>query len=259
MTHSALGRVIFLVLILNFSTIITFTPENRAEALIDIFKPADVHVSATDGNVVKCEIQLPPFCTGTNEDDIIIGAFLSETILGLDGNDNIQGNDGNDTVLGGKGNDIISGGTGFDRLFGEDGNDVIIGDSTLSLAPLLVGNDLAAMNRFNELLLGVNSSAPPVFTASSISVLTTGMELTNDTNKRIDIFASQINSTDIPLTNIQLLDGGKGDDYLLGSSSNDLFIGGPGHDYFDCNEGIDRILDFNPKEDTVNNNCEIIE
>jgi Ca2+-binding RTX toxin-like protein len=85
------------------------------------------------------------------------------------------------------------------------------------------------------------------------------MELTNDTKEPTDIFTSQINSTDIPLTNVQLLDGGKGNDYLLGSSSNDLFIGGPGHDYFDCNEGIDRILDFNPKEDTVNNNCEIIE
>ena len=259
MTHSSLGRVIFLVLILNLSTIITFTPENRAEALIDIFKPPNVHVSATDGNVVKCEIQLPPLCTGTNEDDIIIGASLPETILGLDGNDNIQGNEGNDTVFGGKGNDIISGGTGFDRLFGEDGNDVIIGDSTLSLTSSLVGNELAAINRFNELLLGVNSSAPPVFTTSSISVLTTGMELTNDTKEPADIFASQINSTDIPLTNVQLLDGGKGDDYLLGASGNDLFIGGPGHDYFDCNEGSDRILDFNPKEDTANNNCDVIE
>jgi Ca2+-binding RTX toxin-like protein len=258
-THLATGRAIILVLILNFSMIISFTPENRADALVDIFKPTNVHVSATDGNVVKCEIQLPPLCRGTNEDDIIIGASLPETILGLDGNDNIQGNEGNDTVLGGKGNDIISGGSGFDRLFGEDGNDVITGDATLSLLSALVGNELAATNRFNELLLGVNSSAPPAFFASSISVLTTGMAFANGTKEPADIFASQINSTDIPLTNIQLFDGGKGDDYLIGSSANDLFIGGPGHDYFDCNEGLDRILDFNPKEDTANNNCEILE
>lgn len=62
--------------------------------------------------------------------------------------------------------------------------------------------------------------------------------------------------TGLPLTNVQLLDGGKGDDFLLGSTSNDFFIGGPGHDYFDCNEGIDTILDFNVNEDTANNNCE---
>ena len=259
MTHSAIARAIIIVLILNFSTIITFTPENKTEALIDIFRPASVQVSATDGNVIKCEIQLPPLCTGTNEDDIIIGATLPETILGLDGNDNIQGNEGNDTVLGGEGNDIISGGSGFDRLFGEDGNDVITGDSTLSLLSALIGNELAATNRFNELLLGVNSSAPPAFFASSISVLTTAMEFENSTKEPADIFASQIDSTDIPLTNIQLFDGGKGDDHLIGSSANDLFIGGPGHDYFDCNEGLDKILDFNPKEDTVNNNCEILE
>lgn len=256
--YSGTSRTIISVLILNFSTIITFTPENRAEALVDIFKPTNIHVSATDGNVVKCEIQLPPLCTGTNENDIIIGASLPETILGLDGNDNIQGNEGNDTILGGKGNDIISGGSGFDRLYGEDGNDVITGDSTLSLLSVFVGNELAATNRFNDLLLGVNSSAPPAFFAISISVLTTGVEFANSTKQPTDIFASQINSINIPSTNLQLYDGGKGDDFLIGSSANELFIGGPGHDYFDCNEGVDKILDFNPKEDTANNNCDIL-
>jgi hypothetical protein len=52
--------------------------------------------------------------------------------------------------------------------------------------------------------------------------------------------------------------GGKGDDHLYGSSDSDVLDGGPGHDVFDCGEGVDRIVDFNPKEDTASTNCELL-
>ena len=42
------------------------------------------------------------------------------------------------------------------------------------------------------------------------------------------------------------------------ASGNDVLVGGPGHDVFDCGEGIDQVLDFNLKEDTSSTNCEII-
>jgi Ca2+-binding RTX toxin-like protein len=72
-----------------------------------------------------------------------------------------------------------------------------------------------------------------------------------------DIFAS-LGPNDILNIPVSLLDGGKGDDTLIGTSGNEFYIGGPGHDYFDCNEGIDTVLDFNAKEDTANVNCEIL-
>ena len=53
--------------------------------------------------------------------------------------------------------------------------------------------------------------------------------------------------------------GGKGDDHLYGGSDNDVLIGGPGHDYFDCNEGADTVVDYDPSEDTVNTNCEVLQ
>jgi Ca2+-binding RTX toxin-like protein len=53
--------------------------------------------------------------------------------------------------------------------------------------------------------------------------------------------------------------GGNGNDFLLGQNGNEFFIGGAGRDYFDCNEGIDTVLDYNPREDTVNVNCENLE
>ena len=52
--------------------------------------------------------------------------------------------------------------------------------------------------------------------------------------------------------------GGKGDDHLYGGSDSDVLVGGPGHDVFDCGEGVDRIVDFDPKEDTASTNCEIL-
>jgi hypothetical protein len=39
----------------------------------------------------------------------------------------------------------------------------------------------------------------------------------------------------------------------------DVLTGGPGKDYFDCNEDIDRILEFDPDEDTANVNCEMLD
>ena len=52
--------------------------------------------------------------------------------------------------------------------------------------------------------------------------------------------------------------GGKGDDHLYGGPDSDVLDGGPGHDVFDCGEGVDRIVNFDPKEDTASTNCEIL-
>ena len=52
--------------------------------------------------------------------------------------------------------------------------------------------------------------------------------------------------------------GGSGDDHIFGGSGDDILNGGSGKDFFDCNEGIDTVLDFNSKEDTINTNCENI-
>jgi RTX calcium-binding nonapeptide repeat (4 copies) len=149
-------------------------------------------------NLITCSPPIPPntgTCNGTNQNDVILGSILQDTINGLDGNDRIQGNNLPDVIFGGDGDDIISGGEGTDTLFGEDGNDVLIGDS------------------------GTNV-----------------------------VFGGGGN----------FLYGGEGDDRLLGGSDNDVLTGGPGKDFFDCNEGSDTVADFNPNEDTANNNCEIL-
>ena len=52
------------------------------------------------------------------------------------------------------------------------------------------------------------------------------------------------------------LDGGNGDDVIVRGADSDVMVGGPGKEYFDCNEGSDRILDFDPTIETKSQACE---
>lgn len=56
-----------------------------------------------------------------------------------------------------------------------------------------------------------------------------------------------------------LLVGGDGDDELYGGEGDDVLIGGKGINFFDCGDGNDIIVDFDPdKGDTQIGNCEVI-
>ena len=212
-------------------------------ALLDVF---NTNSNPQENDIIQCIISN---CLGTNKSDIIIGSFLTQTIDGLEGNDHIQGNDGNDTIHGGDGSDILQGGSGFDKIFGQNGDDFLFTDATTSLLSTTVDDELSAINRFNEMLLGIDDP-------HSLIIINKLLNHSVSNNDIIaDIFAlDDIN--DILTMDISLLDGGQGNDNLYGQSGNEVFIGGSNKDYFDCNEGIDIVLDFNQKEDTANVNCE---
>src|SRR5215203_1923121 len=56
-----------------------------------------------------------------------------------------------------------------------------------------------------------------------------------------------------------LLVGGNGDDELYGGAGDDVSIGGKGANYFDCGDGNDVIIDFDPdKGDAQSGNCEVV-
>ena len=239
--HRIFSRLFSILIILILALTLNAKQIQIATATVDIFGSQSLEPDSIESQVIRCII---PLCTGTNKDDIIIGSFLNETIFGLKGDDNIQGNDGDDIIYGGDGNDVIQGGGGFDKLFGGNGNDVIIGDAEINLVGPQIFDEILINNRTNELLLGNNATV-----SDSIG------QLQNKNINGTDVFASQA-ADDLLNRPISLLDGGKGDDTLIGTSGNEFYIGGPGHDYFDCNEGIDTVLDFNPNEDTANVNCE---
>ena len=244
MTKFSFTRVFSILILLLLIAPVNLRQVQTASAIVDIFAAQNFHSSSVEDDIIQCVI---PLCTGTDENDIIIGSFLNETIFGLKGDDKIQSNDGDDIVLGGDGNDVIEGGDSFDKLFGNDGDDVIISDAELSLIGPQIFDEVIINDRFNDLLLGIGASSP----------VNSGQLSSNVTNQS-DVFASEI-PDDILSMRISLLDGGKGDDNLIGASGNEFFVGGPGHDYFNCNEGFDTVLDFNPKEDTADANCDVLE
>ena len=46
---------------------------------------------------------------------------------------------------------------------------------------------------------------------------------------------------------------------MYGADNHDVLIGGPGADYFDCGNGADAVLCFNPRQvDTHADNCEVM-
>ncbi|MGQ0567110.1 MAG: calcium-binding protein [Gemmobacter sp.] len=69
----------------------------------------------------------PPQLQGTNDNDVLTGNGVANTMNGLNGNDEIRSLGGNDTVNGGEGDDIIDGGAGGDSLVGGQGNDLLWG------------------------------------------------------------------------------------------------------------------------------------
>ena len=56
-----------------------------------------------------------------------------------------------------------------------------------------------------------------------------------------------------------LIIGANGDDELYGGPGEDVSIGGKGANYFDCGDGNDVIVDFDPdKGDAQSGNCEVV-
>jgi len=209
---------------------------------VNIFEPEDIRSAFVEDNVITC---ITTTCNGNNKDDIIIGSSLSETIYGLKGNDNIQGNGGDDVIYGGDGGDNIQGGSKVDKIFGQDGNDYLFADSSTSLLGSLGQSNVDVASRSNDSIVTLETA-----NISKEEVVPHNIE------DHVDLFA-QLN-VDILALEESFVDGGKGDDHLYGGSGNDVLVGGPGHDVFDCGEGIDQVLDFNPNEDTLSTNCELI-
>ncbi|WP_298625103.1 DUF5801 repeats-in-toxin domain-containing protein [uncultured Legionella sp.] len=82
---------------------------------------------------------------GSDLNDVLVGLFGDDDMLGYGGDDTLIGGDGNDLLVGDAGNDTLIGGNGSDNLRGGDGNDLLRGDA---------GNDLLVGNGGDDVLEG---------------------------------------------------------------------------------------------------------
>ncbi|HJZ93543.1 MAG TPA: hypothetical protein VKE40_21885, partial [Gemmataceae bacterium] len=186
----------------------------------------------------------------------IFGGFGNDTIIGGSGGDRLFGQNGNDIVLGkggfdflfgGFGNDVLIGGRGDDQVFGQAGNDRMIwnpGDDT-DLNEGGAGTDTVEVN-------GGNGSETFTVTANGTRVrfdrlnpapfsidIGTSETLALNANGGDDSFSATGNLA--ALIKLQV-DGGTGNDTLLGSNGNDALFGGDGNDIVDGNQGDDNAI-----------------
>jgi Ca2+-binding RTX toxin-like protein len=177
-------------------------------------------------------------------DDYLYGLAGDDTIYGRRGNDTIDGGANNDKLYGGYGNDTIDGGSGNDFLFGDDGNDKLYGG---------YGIDFLDGGNGNDTLDGGYGNDTYSFLAYDTGVKTIdefydGYDNKYDLSDRLDFSSfEQSVSVNLGMTTIQTvanglqfiisdkngienINGGAGDDYLVGNNVDNQLIGGFGND-----------------------------
>jgi Ca2+-binding RTX toxin-like protein len=176
--------------------------------------------------------------------DVLTGGSGNDLLFGQGGNDTLLGKGGADLLFGGAEHDTLTGGDADDMIFGEAGNDRMIwnpGDDT-DLNEGGAGSDTVEVN-------GGNGTEVFTVTANGTRVrfdrldpapfsidIGTSENLVLNANGGDDSFSATGNlAALIKLT----VDGGTGNDTLLGSNGNDLLTGGDGNDFIDGQQGND--------------------
>ncbi|MCK6546872.1 hypothetical protein L6R52_13570 [Myxococcota bacterium] len=187
----------------------------------------DDTLSAAGGSGAGEPMTIAVTLSGLAGFDTLVGGSGGDTIDGGDDDDTMYGNNGNDAMLGNAGDDSMDGGAGNDS-FNEgriiSGNDVIIGGT---------GRDL------------LNYS----YRANDVSVILDGSCYSGDVFGEMDCVG----------TDVELVYGGAGSDYLVGNAlanelygyggmdwieglgGNDIIYGGDSDDIISGGEGNDTI------------------
>jgi Ca2+-binding RTX toxin-like protein len=176
--------------------------------------------------------------------DTLTGGSGGDQLFGQTGNDTLFGKGGNDFLFGGSENDVLTGGDADDQVFGESGNDRFVwnpGDDT-DLNEGGAGIDTVEVNggngdeQFTVTANGTRVRFDRVNPAPFSLDVGTAELLVVNANGGNDAFSATGNlAALITLT----VDGGAGNDTLLGSNGTDLLLGGDGDDFVDGQQGND--------------------
>jgi Ca2+-binding RTX toxin-like protein len=190
--------------------------------------------------------------------DRLLGGAGSDTLQGGDGNDTLSGDDGNDLLSGGAGADTMDGGSGNNELYGGDGNDILragdvgdriygdAGDDTITGGAGFdqlyggSGNDTINGGAGTDLLFGgagddiLNGGEGFDYVRYSYSYQNLTVDLrikaAQDTGEGFD-----------KLISIEGIQGGSGDDMLIGDDSRNEINGGWGNDKLYGYDGYDAL------------------
>ncbi len=203
--------------------------QNADEILVDITGQQQEAFDATQVNAITIDAL-------AGDDTITVDVNRPSTILGGQGADNITGSDGGaDSVIGQQGSDtaqlrggddifVWNPGDGSDLVDGQDGSDTLIfngsnGDEVFEISPL--PNDRVRFFRnLGNINMDMGTTEHFVVNALGGNDLLTGSE---GLAQLIDL----------------VVNGGDGNDELLGTDGNDTFFGGASEDRIDGNRGSD--------------------
>jgi Ca2+-binding RTX toxin-like protein len=181
---------------------------------------------------------------GGSDDDTLTGGSGADQLFGQAGNDTLLGKGGTDLLFGGTESDVLAGGDADDQAFGQGGDDRMIwnpGDDT-DLNEGGDGVDTVEVNggngaeQFSATANGTRVRFDRVTPAPFAIDIGTSENLVVNANGGDDTFAATGNlAALIKLT----VDGGAGNDRLLGGNGNDFLLGGDGNDFVDGNQGND--------------------
>ena len=167
---------------------------------------------------------------GGNDNDRLYGQNGSDRLFGDNGHDTLDGGFGNDWLYGGALADNLEGGEGDDYLFGDDGADVLHGGNGTDYLEGGSGADVINGGSFPTDVASYVTSDSAVavnLTAGTAS----GGHATGDTLISIEALqGSDHNDTLIGEGSANILDGGLGDDSLVGYGGNDRLFGQGGSD-----------------------------
>jgi Ca2+-binding RTX toxin-like protein len=217
------------------------TPTVANTSLIRVFGQAGndtITINESNGALPRANL------FGGAGSDIMTGGSGADMLFGQTDNDTLLGKGGADFLFGGAGNDVLTGGDGDDQVFGQAGDDRMIwnpGDDT-DLFEGGSGTDTAEVNGGN---------GDEVFTATANGTrvrfdrldpapfsldLGTTENLVVNMNGGNDSFSA---TGDLAALTSVTVDGGAGNDTILGSNGADVLRGGDGNDFIDGDQGDD--------------------
>ena len=176
--------------------------------------------------------------------DVLTGGSGGDMLFGESGNDTALGKGGNDLLFGGNDNDTLTGGDADDQVFGQSGNDRMIwnpGDDT-DLNEGGAGTDSVEVNggngteQFTATANGVRVRFDRLNPAPFAIDIGTSENLVLNANGGDDAFSATGNLAALIRITV---DGGTGNDTILGSNGIDIMLGGDGNDFLDGQQGND--------------------
>ncbi|MDP9219550.1 MAG: hypothetical protein M3P23_03315 [Actinomycetota bacterium] len=172
---------------------------------------------------------------GTSGKDVICGGAGNDFLYGMQGNDVLIGGAGDDQLFGGTGNDIIVGQDGFDGIHGNTGNDVMyggVGGDTFGESPISDGADI---------MVGGVDSDTVSYSRRNNGVRVTLDGLANDGAPGEGDQAGVIPWQTVTSPDVENINGGDGNDVLVGSALDNFLVTRGGADNIRGLAGNDTI------------------